>query len=60
MPFKNEMKKKINSPTCPHVESFLQYLELEKGRSKKTIAAYRLSLEKSRAIFPWKKFLWNW
>lgn len=30
----------------PHVDNFLEYLELEKGRSKKTIAAYRLSLEK--------------
>lgn len=40
-PEKNK-KKVIN----PHVENFLQYLELEKGRSKKTISAYKLSLEK--------------
>lgn len=39
---KQQKKPIIN----PDVEGFLQYLELDKGRSKKTIAAYRLSLEK--------------
>jgi len=38
--------KKTGPAINPHAENFLQYLELEKGRSKKTIAAYRLSLEK--------------
>lgn len=40
----NKQNKKL-SPN-PHLENFLQYLELEKGRSKKTIISYRLSLEK--------------
>ncbi len=39
---KNTDQKKENS----YVLDFLQYLELEKGRSKKTISSYRLSLEK--------------
>ncbi len=44
MPTKPKKNKKqiIN----PHIENFLQYLELEKGRSKKTISSYRLSLDK--------------
>lgn len=44
MPKKSD-KNKIPI-TNPRAEEFLQYLELEKGRSKKTIDAYRLSLEK--------------
>ncbi len=41
------MPKKLNDKTAnPYAEDFLQYLELEKGRSKKTISSYRLSLEK--------------
>jgi len=44
MPAKSD---KNNIPALnPLAEEFLQYLELEKGRSKKTIGAYRLSLEK--------------
>lgn len=43
MPNKIKKEKPI---TNPHAENFLQYLELEKGRSKKTISSYRLSLEK--------------
>jgi site-specific recombinase XerD len=43
MPNQNKMSKEI---TNPHTENFLEYLEIEKGRSKKTISAYRLSLEK--------------
>lgn len=39
---KNTDKKKENG----YVLDFLQYLELEKGRSKKTISSYRLSLDK--------------
>lgn len=39
-------EKNNKSAPNPHAEDFLQYLELEKGRSKKTIASYRLSLEK--------------
>lgn len=35
-----------NPPTNSHAEEFLQYLEIEKGRSKKTLASYRRSLEK--------------
>lgn len=42
MPPKSNKNPTIN----PHAENFLQYLELEKGRSKKTISSYRLSLEK--------------
>lgn len=38
--------KNIKSAPNPQAEDFLQYLEIEKGRSKKTINAYRLSLEK--------------
>lgn len=38
--------KNTNSAPIPHVENFLEYLEIEKGRSKKTISAYRLSLKK--------------
>lgn len=38
--------KKNESALNPHAEEFLQYLELEKGRSKKTILSYRLSLLK--------------
>lgn len=41
----SEKNHKISSAN-PHAEEFLQYLELEKGRSKKTINSYRLSLEK--------------
>ncbi|MDP3057578.1 MAG: tyrosine-type recombinase/integrase [bacterium] len=41
-----QISKNKNSAPNPHAEDFLQYLELEKGRSKKTISAYRLSLEK--------------
>lgn len=44
MPEKSEKNKKL--ATSPFAEEFLQYLELEKGRSKKTINSYRLSLEK--------------
>lgn len=38
-----ETKKPI---TNPRAENFLEYLEIEKGRSKKTILSYRLSLDK--------------
>ncbi len=41
-----QILKNINSSPDPDIENFLQYLELEKGRSKKTISAYRLSLKK--------------
>lgn len=40
---KKENKIPLNNP---HAEEFLQYLEIEKGRSKKTLQSYRLSLEK--------------
>jgi len=46
MLIKKETGKNKTLPANPHVENFLQYLELEKGRSKKTIGAYKLSLEK--------------
>ncbi len=38
--------KKINQSPNPYAEEFFQYLEIEKGRSKKTLASYRRSLEK--------------
>lgn len=41
----NSAKKENFAPNS-YVQNFLEYLELEKGRSKKTIGAYRLSLEK--------------
>lgn len=44
MPIKLEKNKE--QTTDPYVENFLQYLELDKGRSKKTISSYRLSLNK--------------
>ncbi len=41
------IKQKKTSPALSSLpENFLQYLELEKGRSKKTICSYRASLEK--------------
>lgn len=43
MPKENQKKKSF---TNNNVENFLQYLEIEKGRSKKTLASYRRSLEK--------------
>lgn len=46
MPNKKENNKNIILPINLHAKNFLQYLELEKGRSKKTLDAYRLSLEK--------------
>lgn len=42
LPKSQKKEKFANGP----IENFLQYLELEKGRSKKTIGAYKLSLEK--------------
>ena len=43
--FKLKKQKKILASN-PHIDNFLQYLELEKGRSKKTLVSYRRSLEK--------------
>lgn len=46
MLIKKEAEQKNKPAANPHIENFLQYLEIEKGRSKKTLASYRRSLEK--------------
>lgn len=40
------IKQKQIPKLNPDAKDFLEYLELEKGRSKKTISSYRISLEK--------------
>lgn len=46
MTFKKTTNQKKIRQINPYAENFLQYLEIEKGRSKKTIDSYWRSLEK--------------